>query len=71
MNVYDTCICSSFLFQIGQGGDVPKSYYKQQMFSTEIENAVTASVGRGSSLQVECDVPVQNSAIRYMNRNSF
>ncbi|XP_048763283.1 SEC14-like protein 2 isoform X2 [Ostrea edulis] len=51
--------------KIGQGGDVPKSYYKQQMFSTEIENAVTASVGRGSSLQVECDVPVQNSAIRW------
>ncbi|XP_061163292.1 SEC14-like protein 2 isoform X2 [Saccostrea echinata] len=51
--------------QIGQGGDVPKSYHKQQMLSAEIDNAVCVTVGRGSSLQVECEVPVKNSAIRW------
>lgn len=50
--------------QIGQGGEVPLSYYKQQMLSVDIDNAVCASVGRGSSLQVECEVAVKNSAIR-------
>lgn len=51
--------------QIGQGGEVPLSYYKQQMLSADIDNAVCASVGRGSSLQVECEVAVKNSAIRW------
>ncbi|XP_062571602.1 SEC14-like protein 2 [Saccostrea cucullata] len=51
--------------QIGQGGDVPKSYQRQQMLSAEIDNAVCVTVGRGSSFQVECEVPVKNSAIRW------
>lgn len=51
--------------QIGQGGEVPLSYYKQQMLSADIDNAVCVGVGRGSSLQVECEVTVKNSAIRW------
>ncbi|XP_022342463.1 SEC14-like protein 2 isoform X2 [Crassostrea virginica] len=51
--------------QIGQGGEIPRSYYKQQMSAEDIDNAVCATVGRGSSLQVECEVDVKNSAIRW------
>lgn len=61
--LYHLKLCLVFE-QIGQGGEVPLSYYKQQMLSADIDNAVCVSVGRGSSLQVECEVAVKNSAIR-------
>lgn len=52
--------CSS---RVCMGGEVPEQYYSQDMGDTS--GFIEASIGRGSSLQVEVEVKVARSCIRW------
>ncbi|XP_046560248.1 SEC14-like protein 2 [Haliotis rubra] len=49
--------------QICFGGEVPESYYVQQI--TDLSGFTESTIGRGSSLQVDYEIKVKNSAIRW------
>ncbi|KAK3084511.1 hypothetical protein FSP39_014599 [Pinctada imbricata] len=53
--------CKSRVFQ---GGEVPEKFYKT-IEQSELENLTPATVKSGTSLQVECEVTLPNSAIRW------
>ena len=54
----------AYIFQIGIGGEIPKSYYLQ-LTSEEMENFTTVNIKRASSLQVDIDIKTYGSVIRY------
>ncbi|XP_041379293.1 SEC14-like protein 2 [Gigantopelta aegis] len=45
------------------GGDIPSSYYCQEL--TNLENFTETSIGRGSSLQLEYEIKIPRSLIRW------
>ncbi|XP_067649590.1 SEC14-like protein 2 [Haliotis asinina] len=49
--------------QICFGGEVPESYYVQQI--ADLFGFTESTIGRGSSLQVDYEIKVKNSAIRW------
>lgn len=54
--------------QIKYGGTVPKSYYVQDSVKVRYDNSVTIS--RGSVFQLEYDVKVPSSLLRYSPRSA-
>lgn len=48
--------------QINYGGEVPKSYYQHNQVRVQYEH--TATVGRGSSLQVELEILFPGCVLR-------
>lgn len=48
--------------QINYGGEVPKSYYLHNQVKVQYEH--TATVGRGSSLQVEFEILFPGCVLR-------
>ncbi|XP_071115999.1 SEC14-like protein 3 [Haliotis cracherodii] len=51
------------MIQICFGGEVPESYYIQQI--ANLAGFTESTIGRGSSLQVDYEIKVKNSAIRW------
>ncbi len=52
------------MLQVCNGGEIPKSYYLKDGSAVDLETMAQATVGRGSSLQLNCEVTVPGSAIR-------
>ena len=52
-------------FQIGEGGEVPKENYLNAEEFVDLSTFTKATVGKGSSLQLDYEVKAMGSIIRY------
>ena len=52
-------------FQICVAGPVPKKYYSNHMDNFDLKSFTTATVGRGSSLQLDYDIDKPGNLLRY------
>ena len=57
--------------QLRWGGDVPEEYFMSNIIESKKADMESATVGRGSTFQLELDVELSGTAIRFVTAGIF